>query len=81
MPAFPDAHPRLLPAGAAKVPAATATFWLIKILATTAGETGGDAVSMSLGLGYAAASLIFLVAFLMLLHWQIAAPHFRRWRY
>jgi len=81
MPAFPDANPRLLPADAAKVPAATAAFWLIKILATTAGETGGDAVSMSLGLGYATASLIFLAVFVLLLHWQIAAPHFRRWRY
>ncbi len=80
MPAFPDANPRLLPADAAKVPAATAAFWLIKILATTAGETGGDAVSMSLGLGYATASLIFLAVFVLLLHWQIAAPHFRRWR-
>ena len=35
-----------------KVPAVTLGFWLIKILATTLGETGGDAVTMTLGLGY-----------------------------
>lgn len=42
----------ILPAAAAKVPAVTAGFWLLKILATTLGETGGDTVSMTLGLGY-----------------------------
>lgn len=36
----------------AKVPEVTLIFWLIKILATTLGETGGDAVSMSMNLGY-----------------------------
>ncbi len=35
-----------------KVPAVTLSFWIIKILATTLGETGGDAVSMSMNLGY-----------------------------
>jgi uncharacterized membrane-anchored protein len=35
-----------------KVPELTLVFWIIKILATTLGETGGDAVSMSMGLGY-----------------------------
>ena len=39
-----------------KVPEVTLIFWIIKILATTLGETGGDAVSMSLDLGYAISS-------------------------
>lgn len=36
----------------AKVPEVTLGFWLIKIAGTTLGETGGDAVSMSMNLGY-----------------------------
>ena len=43
-----------------KVPEVALGFWIIKILATTLGETGGDAVTMSLGLGYAVGTLIFL---------------------
>ena len=35
-----------------KVPAVTLAFWLIKMLATTLGETGGDAITMTLNLGY-----------------------------
>ncbi|HEX6396654.1 MAG TPA: hypothetical protein VFZ95_04465, partial [Steroidobacteraceae bacterium] len=46
-----------------KVPALTLAFWVIKILATTLGETGGDAVSMSLDLGYLVATLIFMLLF------------------
>jgi hypothetical protein len=45
-----------------KVPAITLTFWLIKILATTVGETGGDTFSMTLKLGYFESSLIFLLS-------------------
>ena len=45
--------------GSSKIPEVTLTFWVIKILATTLGETGGDAVSMSLNLGYVIASIIF----------------------
>ena len=45
-----------------KVPAVTLTFWIIKILATTLGETGGDTVSMTMNLGYLAATGIFLAA-------------------
>lgn len=48
-----------------KVPQVTLAFWIIKILATTVGETGGDALSMSLNLGYAVSSLIFLAFFYM----------------
>ena len=43
----------------AKVPAVTLGFWIIKILATTLGETAGDAVTMSMELGYLAGTAIF----------------------
>ena len=46
-----------------KVPQVTLIFWIIKILATTLGETGGDAVSMTMGLGYAIGSAIFIGIF------------------
>jgi uncharacterized membrane-anchored protein len=52
------------PEGAhSKVPEVTIAFWAVKILATTLGETGGDALSMTLGLGYAISSAIFLAFF------------------
>ncbi len=46
-----------------KVPEVTLMFWVIKVVATTLGETGGDAVSMSMNLGYAVASIIFVGIF------------------
>jgi uncharacterized membrane-anchored protein len=64
-----------------KVPAATLLFWIIKIAATTLGETGGDAVSMSMGLGYLAATGIFAVIFLAAVSAQIAAQRFRPFLY
>lgn len=54
-----------------KVPQATAVFWLVKILATTVGETGGDALSMTLKLGYAVATLVFVVFFVVTLAIQV----------
>jgi uncharacterized membrane-anchored protein len=60
-----------------KVPEVTLIFWLIKILATTFGETGGDAVSMSMGLGYALSSLIFIGVFAAAVVVQISAKTFR----
>jgi uncharacterized membrane-anchored protein len=60
-----------------KVPEVTLIFWLIKILATTLGETGGDAVSMSMGLGYALSSLIFMGAFAAAVVVQISVKTFR----
>jgi uncharacterized membrane-anchored protein len=59
-----------------KVPAVTLGFWIIKILATTLGETGGDTVSMTLDLGYLVASAIFLTALVVLATGQIAAQKF-----
>lgn len=70
-----------LETAASKVPAATLSFWIIKILATTLGETGGDTLSMSLNLGYLFSSAIFLVILLALAIAQIAAKRFRPFLY
>lgn len=59
-----------------KVPQATLAFWIIKIAATTLGETGGDAVSMSLGLGYLYGTLIFAILFIGAVLLQINAKNF-----
>ena len=59
-----------------KVPAVTLGFWIIKIAATTLGETGGDTVSMTLQLGYLVGSAIFLAALIALVTAQIAARRF-----
>jgi len=65
----------------AKVPAVTLGFWAVKILATTLGETGGDSVSMSMGLGYLAATLVFAAVFLAFVAAQVRAREFRPWLY
>jgi uncharacterized membrane-anchored protein len=59
-----------------KVPAVTLGFWIIKILATTLGETGGDTVTMTMNLGYLTGTAIFLSAFLLLVFFQIRARTF-----
>jgi len=59
-----------------KVPEVTLGFWIIKIFATTLGETGGDAVSMSMNLGYLVGTGIFAVLFLIAVSAQIAAQKF-----
>ena len=59
-----------------KAPPATLMFWLAKICATTLGETGGDAVSMTLKLGYATAAAIFLVLFAAALAAQLRARRY-----
>src|ERR1700734_826227 len=59
-----------------KVPQATLAFWVIKILATTLGETGGDALSMQLKLGYAVATLIFLAFFAVTVTAQVLARRY-----
>jgi uncharacterized membrane-anchored protein len=58
---------------ALKVPEVTLAFWIMKILATTLGETGGDAVTMSMHLGYAIGTLIFAAIFLAAAAFQIRA--------
>ena len=60
-----------------KVPEVTLIFWIIKIAATTLGETGGDAVSMSMHLGYLMGTAIFSLAFLAAVYFQIRAQQFR----
>jgi uncharacterized membrane-anchored protein len=64
-----------------KVPAVTFGFWIIKIAATTLGETGGDAVSMTVNLGYAVSSLIFIGLFAVAVAAQIAARRFNPFLY
>jgi len=59
-----------------KVAEVTLVFWFMKILATTLGETGGDALSMSLGLGYLASTAILGVVFAVALAAQIRARRF-----
>ncbi|OWY27604.1 hypothetical protein [Herbaspirillum robiniae] len=60
----------------AKVPEVTLLFWVIKIAATTLGETGGDAVSMSMNLGYLIGTAIFAVVFLVAVVAQVRAGKF-----
>lgn len=60
-----------------KVPEVVFGFWIIKIAATTLGETGGDWVSMSLGLGYLVGSAIFAAVFVALVWGQVSAERFR----
>lgn len=59
-----------------KVPAVTLIFWIIKIAATTLGETGGDTVTMTMNLGYLVGTAIFLGALVILVWLQIAAKRF-----
>ena len=59
-----------------KVPAVTLGFWVIKILATTLGETGGDTVTMTLNWGYLAGVALFGVALVVCVAAQIAAKRF-----
>ena len=59
-----------------KVPEVTLIFWIIKILATTLGETGGDAVSMSMNLGYLIGTGIFAAIFIVAVIAQVSAKKF-----
>jgi uncharacterized membrane-anchored protein len=71
-------HPSTAPA---KVPAVTLGFWIIKILATTLGETGGDTLSMTYELGYLASSAIFVVPLIVLVIAQVRARWFHAFLY
>jgi uncharacterized membrane-anchored protein len=64
-----------------KVPALTLIFWIIKILATTLGETAGDALSMSMNLGYLFSTLIFAGLFFIAVTAQIKAKQFHPFLY
>ncbi|MDD3799290.1 MAG: hypothetical protein PHE36_08960 [Novosphingobium sp.] len=67
--------------GLAKVPAVTLGFWIIKILATTLGETGGDTLSMTYDMGYLASTAVFVVPLALLVWAQIQARAFNPWLY
>lgn len=64
-----------------KVPELTLLFWIVKIAATTLGETAGDALSMSMNLGYILSSCIFTVIFIALVSLQIKAKQYKPWLY
>jgi uncharacterized membrane-anchored protein len=59
-----------------KVPEVTLIFWIIKVFATTLGETGGDAVSMSMDLGYLVGTAIFAAIFIIAVFAQVSARRF-----
>ena len=64
-----------------KVPELTLIFWVIKIFATTLGETAGDAMSMSLSLGYLVSTFIFAAFFLTVVAAQIKSKQFKPYLY
>jgi uncharacterized membrane-anchored protein len=64
-----------------KVPEVTVLFWVIKIAATTLGETGGDAVSMSMNMGYLLGTAIFSLFFIIAVITQIKAKNFHPYIY
>src|SRR3981189_3661214 len=64
-----------------KVPEVTLAFWIIKIAATTLGETGGDAGSMSMNLGSAVSSIIFIGGFVAAVAAQLGAKSFHPFLY
>jgi uncharacterized membrane-anchored protein len=66
---------------ATKVPEVTLAFWIIKIAATTLGETGGDSVTMTLKWGYLTGTAIFLAALILFVAIQIAAKKFHPFLY
>jgi uncharacterized membrane-anchored protein len=72
---------RLKQISASKVPEVTLGFWVIKILATTLGETGGDAVTMTLGLGYLVGTAIFATLLVIAVSAQIGARRFHPFLY
>ncbi len=63
------------------MPEVTLLFWVVKIAATTLGETGGDAVSMSMHLGYLEGTAIFAVIFIVAVAAQIKAKRFHPFLY
>ncbi len=66
---------------ASKIPEVTLVFWIIKIAATTLGETGGDTVTMTLNWGYLVGTAIFLLLLIVLVICQIAARKFHPFLY
>jgi uncharacterized membrane-anchored protein len=67
--------------GPSKVPEVTLAFWVIKVAATTLGETGGDALSMTMHLGYALSTAVFFTLFMVAVAAQVASNTFRPFLY
>lgn len=76
----PQSHPNTSNA-LSKVPEVALLFWIIKIAATTLGETGGDALSMSMNLGYLVSTGIFAAVFVVAIVAQMRARAFHPWVY
>ena len=74
-------RPATSDSGWSKVPQVTLGFWVIKVAATTLGETGGDSVTMTLQWGYLAGSLLFAALLITLVAFQIRAQRFYPWLY
>jgi len=70
-----------IPDALTKVPEVTLVFWIIKIAATTLGETGGDSVTMTLNWGYLAGTALFVSLLVLLVVAQIIASRFYAWLY
>jgi uncharacterized membrane-anchored protein len=66
---------------ATKIPEVTLVFWIIKVAATTLGETGGDSVTMTLNWGYLVGTAIFFSLLVVLVVAQIAAKRFHPFLY
>jgi uncharacterized membrane-anchored protein len=64
-----------------KVPAVTFGFWIIKVIATTLGETGGDTLSMTMDIGYLVSTAIFMTILCALVWFQIKAKAYNPWLY
>lgn len=79
--AKPQCQSDYIAEAATKVPEVTLGFWIIKIAATTLGETGGDSVTMTLTWGYLVGTAIFLLALVVLVVLQIAAKRFHPFLY
>src|SRR5579883_3555296 len=76
-----DVIERATPVALSKVPEVTLVFWIVKIAATTLGETGGDSVTMTLGWGYLAGTALFVIALIVLVIAQIRASRFHPFLY
>ena len=72
---------RLYDICSSKVPEVTLAFWVIKVAATTLGETGGDALSMTMQLGYAISSIVFFGLFVIAVAAQLFSKSFRPFLY
>jgi uncharacterized membrane-anchored protein len=70
-----------MPKSFSKVPEVTLSFWVIKIAATTLGETAGDTITMTLNWGYLAGTALFFAALVVLVALQIMARRFHPFLY